>query len=127
MKLTGRSLAQIRTHKNIFHQSTGLCVVRKAAYDPLKLGPCSSSDGWSYTPQKTLTIKGTYFCLQAFDIGKPARLSIKCTESDTKWETISDSKLQLSSTTANGDTVCLDIDSANEVVTNTCKCLGRES
>ncbi|XP_062110980.1 glycosyl hydrolase 5 family protein-like [Humulus lupulus] len=123
----GRSLSETRPHKSIFHPSTGLCVVRKSVHDSLKLGPCSSSDGWNYTPQKTLTIKGTYFCLQAYDVGKPARLSIKCTESDSKWETISDSKLQLSSTTPNGDTVCLDIDSANEVVTNTCKCLSRES
>ncbi|XP_030496713.2 glycosyl hydrolase 5 family protein [Cannabis sativa] len=124
----GPGLSETRIHKNIFHPSTGLCVVRKSVFEPLTLGPCSSSDGWYYSPQKKLTIKGTYFCLQAFDIGKPARLSIKCTDSDSKWETISDSKLQLSSTTANGDTVCLDIDSANnEVVTNTCKCLSRDS
>jgi hypothetical protein len=124
----GPGLSETRVHKNIFHPSTGLCVVRKSVFEPLTLGPCSSSDGWYYSPQKKLTIKGTYFCLQAFDIGKPARLSIKCTDSDSKWETISDSKLQLSSTTANGDTVCLDIDSANnEVVTNTCKCLSRDS
>ncbi|XP_062110479.1 glycosyl hydrolase 5 family protein-like [Humulus lupulus] len=123
----GPGLLETRVHKNIFHPSTGLCVVRKSVFAPLTLGPCSSSDGWYYSPQKKLTIKGTYFCLQAFDIGVPARLSIKCTDSDSKWETISDSKLQLSSTTSNGDTVCLDIDSANEVVTTTCKCLSRDS
>ena len=72
-------------------------------------------------------IKGTYFCLQAVEVGKPARLSIKCANSDSKWETITDSKLQLSAKTSNGDTVCLDIDSANDIVTNTCKCLSRDN
>ncbi|PON74655.1 1,4-alpha-glucan-branching enzyme [Trema orientale] len=105
----------------------GLCVLRKSMFDPLTLGPCSSSDGWYYSPQKKLTIKGTYFCLQAVAVGKAARLSIKCTESDSKWETISDSKLQLSAKISNGDSVCLDIDSANNVITNTCKCLSRDN
>ncbi|PON42299.1 1,4-alpha-glucan-branching enzyme [Parasponia andersonii] len=105
----------------------GLCVLRKSMFDPLTLGPCSSSDGWYYSPQKKLTIKGTYFCLQAVAVGKAARLSIKCTESDSNWETISDSKLQLSAKVSNGDSVCLDIDSANNVITNICKCVSRDN
>ncbi|PON42296.1 1,4-alpha-glucan-branching enzyme [Parasponia andersonii] len=123
----GPGLLEARLHKIIFHPSTGLCVLRKSLFEPLTLGPCSSSDGWYYSPQKKLTIKGTYFCLQAVEVGKPARLTIKCTESDSRWETITDSKLQLSAQTSNGDTVCLDIDSANNVVTNTCKCLSGDN
>ncbi|EXB82480.1 hypothetical protein L484_027655 [Morus notabilis] len=123
----GPGLAETRKHKIIFHPSTGLCVVRKSFTDALTLGPCSKSDGWYYTPQKILEIKGTYFCLQVDDVGKPARLGIICMESDSKWEIISDSKLHLAAKTSSGTTVCLDVDSNNVVVTNLCKCLSRDS
>lgn len=121
----GPGISRNRPYKIIFHPLTGLCVLRKSLLDPLKLGPCSESEAWKYTPQKTLTVKGTYFCLQADEVGKPAQLGIICSESNSKWETISDSKLHISSKTSNGDAVCLDVDSNNIIVTNTCKCLGR--
>ncbi|KAH7515638.1 hypothetical protein FEM48_Zijuj10G0047800 [Ziziphus jujuba var. spinosa] len=123
----GPGIAQRRPYKIIFHPLTGLCVLRKSLLDPLKLGPCSEAEAWKYTPQKTLTVKGTYFCLQADEVGKPAQLGIICTESNSKWEIISDSKLHISSKTSNGDVVCLDVDSNNVIVTNTCKCLSREN
>ncbi|KAI4345293.1 hypothetical protein L6164_012429 [Bauhinia variegata] len=113
--------------KVIFHPSTGLCVVRKSNTDPLSLGPCSKTEHWKYTPQKILTIKGTYFCLQADEIGKPAKLGIICTDSSSRWETVSDSKVQyLSSKASDGSTVCLDVDSDDVVVTNACKCLSSD-
>ncbi|RVW72603.1 hypothetical protein CK203_050611 [Vitis vinifera] len=55
------------------------------------------SDAWSYTPQKTLIMKETYFCLQADGPGNPGKL------------------------------VCLDIDSSNNIVTNACKCLSGDN
>lgn len=94
--------------------------------DPLTLGPCAASDSWRYTPQKTLSLRGTYFCLQAEGLGKPARLSIICTDPNSKWEIISDSKMHLSSTVGK-DSVCLDVDPNNTIVTNTCKCLSRDN
>lgn len=115
-----------RPYKIIFHPSTGLCILRKSLIEPLKLGPCDQSEAWSYTPQKTLVIKGTYFCLQVDGLGKPARLGIICSESNSKWEAISDSKMHLSSTLTDGTTVCLDIDSDNAVTTNLCKCISRD-
>lgn len=123
----GPGFSETRKHTIIFHPSTGLCVLRKSFLDALALGPCSKSDAWYYSPQKTLTIKGTYFCLQADEVGKPAQLGIICSESNSKWETISDSKLHLAAKTSNGTTVCLDVDSNNVVVTNICKCLSRDS
>ncbi|XP_062158087.1 glycosyl hydrolase 5 family protein-like [Alnus glutinosa] len=122
----GPGLSETNLHKVIFHPSTGLCVLRKSWFDPLTLGPCTSSDFWKYTPQKTLTVKGTYFCLQAEGLGKPARLSIMCADPNSKWEAISDSKMHLSSKVGK-DSVCLDVDSNNIVVTNTCKCLSRDN
>ncbi|KAF7839883.1 glycosyl hydrolase 5 family protein-like [Senna tora] len=121
----GPGISEGRPHKVIFHPMTGLCVQRKSLVDPLILGPCSEAEGWNYTPQKILTIKGTYFCLQAVNTGKPARLSVICSDRpNTKWEMISDSKMHLSSKLADGTTeVCLDVGSDNVVVTNTCKCL----
>ncbi|KAL5552754.1 hypothetical protein UlMin_040155 [Ulmus minor] len=115
-----------RVHKIIFHPSTGLCLLRKLMFDPLHLGPCSSSDAWSYSRQ-ILTIRGTYFCLRANEPGKPASLDIICTEPNTKWEAISDSKLHLSATSDSGTTVCLDVDSDNTILTNTCKCINGDS
>eukprot|EP00268_Persea_americana_P030874 TRINITY_DN2996_c1_g1_i3.p1 TRINITY_DN2996_c1_g1~~TRINITY_DN2996_c1_g1_i3.p1 ORF type:complete len:174 (-),score=21.80 TRINITY_DN2996_c1_g1_i3:70-591(-) len=113
-------------HTNLFSIQQQACVVRKSLFEPLKLGPCDQTEAWSYTPQKTLVIKGTYFCLQADCLGEPAKLGIICSESNSKWELISDSKMHISSMLTNGTTVCLDIDSDNNVVTNLCKCLSRD-
>ncbi|KAK9277650.1 hypothetical protein L1049_007196 [Liquidambar formosana] len=123
----GPGLSDARPHKIIFHPSTGLCILRKSLLEPLKLGPCTESEAWSYTPQKTLTVKGTYFCLQAAGLGQPAKLGIICSDPSSKWETISDSKMHLSAKIADGTQVCLDIDSSNTIVTNTCKCLSRDN
>lgn len=117
----------MRPHKLIFHPETGLCVKRVALFEPLVLGPCSEAEPWAYTPQKTLTIKGTYFCLQAAGLGKHAKLGIICSSTNSKWEAISDSKMHLSSTLEDGTSVCLDIDSDNNIVTNECKCLDNNS
>jgi len=114
-------------HKLIFHPLTGLCVIRKSLLEPLKLGPCSLSDGWNYTPQKILSIKGTYYCIQAVKEGMPATLSILCSNPNSKWDMISDSKLHLSSKINSGSTnVCLDVNDNNIIVTNACKCLSND-
>lgn len=91
--------------------------------EPLVLGPCSEAEAWSYTQQETLTIEGTYFCLAADELGQPAKLGIICSGASSKWEAISDSKMHLSSRLEDGTSVCLDIDSDNNIVTNKCKCV----
>ncbi|KAI4368467.1 hypothetical protein MLD38_017023 [Melastoma candidum] len=123
----GPGLSDKRPHLVIFHPLTGLCVLRTSWVGELKLGSCTESDGWKYTPPKTLTVLGTYFCLQVDDLGKPAKLGIICTDSNSKWDVVSDSKMHLSSKSSSGKTVCLDVDSSNTVVTNTCKCLNSDS
>ncbi|CAA3008765.1 hydrolase, hydrolyzing O-glycosyl compounds [Olea europaea subsp. europaea] len=124
---SGPGYNEIHPHKVIFHPKTGLCIKRKSIYEHLVLGPCSEAEAWTYTPQKTLTIMGTYFCLQADGLALPAKLGVICSYASSKWETISDSKMHLSSKLADGSGVCLDIDSNNVVVTNACKCLNRNS
>ncbi|KAH6809917.1 Cellulase hydrolase family protein [Perilla frutescens var. frutescens] len=123
----GPGYSETRPHNLLFHPMTGLCVKRVSLLEPLVLGPCSESDSWTYTPQKTLTIKGTYFCLQADQLGHPAKLGIICSYANSKWEAISDSKMHLSSKLKDGTDVCLDIDSDNNIVTNNCKCLDKNS
>ncbi|XP_010248706.1 PREDICTED: uncharacterized protein LOC104591538 isoform X2 [Nelumbo nucifera] len=115
-------LLNVRPHEMIFHPSTGLCVLRKSVIEPLKLGSCVESESWAYTPQKTLVVKGTYFCLQADGVGKPAKLGIICNDPGSKWDLISDTKMHLSSKLADGSSVCLDVDSSNSIITNPCKC-----
>lgn len=112
-----------RPYKSIFHPATGLCVARKSLFEPLKLAPCDQTEGWSYTPRRTLVIKGTYFCLQVDGLGKPAILGIVCSDSNSKWEPTSESMMHLSSRPSNGTTVCLDIDSDHTVITNPCNCM----
>ncbi|GMQ06560.1 hypothetical protein CsSME_00051098 [Camellia sinensis var. sinensis] len=115
-----------KLHKEIFYPLTGQCVQRKSLFEPLKLGPCTDSEAWTYnTQQKTLYIKGTYFCLQADGLNKPVKLGVICSGSTSKWEPISDSKMHLSSKlAADGNAICLDVDpSSNIIITNTCKCL----
>ncbi|XP_022876759.1 uncharacterized protein LOC111394950 [Olea europaea var. sylvestris] len=123
----GPGYNEIHPHKVIFHPMTGLCIKRKSIYEHLVLGPCSEAEAWTYTPQKTLTVMGTYFCLQADGLALPAKLGVICSYASSKWETISDSKMHLSSKLADGSGVCLDINSNNVVVTNACKCLNRNS
>ncbi|XVF02596.1 hypothetical protein REPUB_Repub04eG0188200 [Reevesia pubescens] len=122
----GPGLSETKLHKVIFHPSTGLCVLRKSLLDPLRLGPCSDSEAWSYSHQ-TLVVKGTYFCLQADESGTLAKLGIICSESNSKWEMIADSKMHLSSKLRNGTSICLDVDSNNNIVTNSCKCLSKDN
>lgn len=123
----GPGYSERRPHQVLFHPMTGLCVKRQSLLQPLALGPCSEAEAWTYTPQKILTIKGTYFCLQADALRNPAKLGIICSNANSKWEAISDSKMHLSSKLKDGADVCLDIDSDNNIVTNNCKCLDKNS
>ncbi|PQQ05210.1 uncharacterized protein Pyn_23910 [Prunus yedoensis var. nudiflora] len=123
----GPGLSQSRLHKIIFHPATGLCLLKVGWLGPLKLGSCSQSGAWSYSSKKILTLKGTYFCIQVDEPEKPAQVGIICTTPNSQWDTLSDSGLHLSSKTLNGTDVCLDVDSSNTVVTNSCKCLSRDS
>ncbi|KAI3933768.1 hypothetical protein MKW92_038010 [Papaver armeniacum] len=120
-------ISERNQYKIIFHPSTGLCVHRKALFaeQGLKLGSCSTNERWDYTPQKHISIKGTYFCVQADGIGKPAKLGIICTDTNSQWETISD-HLQSKLTDKRNTAVCLDVGSNNTIVTNSCKCLSRD-
>jgi len=43
------------------------------------------------------------------------------------WEPISDSKLHLAATLGSNSTVCLDVDSDNNIITTTCKCLSGDN
>ncbi|KAM4120506.1 hypothetical protein ACJW30_03G137600 [Castanea mollissima] len=123
----GPGLPEDNLHNVIFHPVTGLCVLRESIYLPLKLGTCNKSEAWNYLPRRTLTLKGTDFCIQAFRLGEPAMLGHTCALSSYQWETISDSKMHLSSKVFNGSRVCLDVDSKNTVVVNSCKCLNRDN
>ncbi|KAF3963747.1 hypothetical protein CMV_011891 [Castanea mollissima] len=136
--LRGINTGQLtNTGQLIFHPSTGLCVIRRSVFElirrsviaPLTLGPCTHPKAlWSYTPEKTISLYGADFCIQADRPGKPGKLSNICFNPDTKWEAISDSKLHLSSTVGDGKTVCLDVDfNTNNVVTNRCKCLSDDT
>ena len=123
----GPNAAGNKHHIVISHPSTNQCILRKSMYEPLLLGPCTESEAWGYTPQKTLKVKGTYFCLQAVGLGKPAKLSVVCNLPGSNWEIVSGvSKMYLSTRLEDGTTVCLDADSSNHIVTNTCKCSSRD-
>ncbi|CAL9762363.1 unnamed protein product [Musa acuminata subsp. burmannicoides] len=110
-----------RPRTKIFHPSTGLCVTRRTMADPLKLGPCSASDSWRYTPQEFLMVTGTYFCLRAVGLGAPVRLGIICDPSDSRWQLVSGSeKTHLATNLTDGTEVCLDVDSDGCLVSNSC-------
>ncbi|XP_021901157.1 uncharacterized protein LOC110817069 [Carica papaya] len=122
-----QGLSKKNKHKIIFHPSTGLCILRNSLHNPLILGPCTKSEGWSYTSQQIISLKGTHLCLRAEELEKPVQLSNVCTDSSSKWEPISDSKMHLSSKLSNGMSICLDVDSTNTIVTNNCKCLSGDN
>ncbi|GMJ07501.1 hypothetical protein like AT1G13130 [Hibiscus trionum] len=123
----GPGLSEAKPHKVIFHPLTGLCITRKSLVHPLQLGPCSDAYPWSYSPQKTLVVKGTRFCLQTDASGTSLKLGIFCTGSNSKWETISDSKMHLSAKLRDGKSICLDVALDNTIITNGCKCISKDN
>ncbi|GMI90912.1 hypothetical protein like AT1G13130 [Hibiscus trionum] len=123
----GPGLSEAKPHKVIFHPLTGLCITRKSLVRPLQLGPCTDAYPWSYSPQKTLVVKGTRFCLQTDASGTSVKLGIFCTGSNSKWETISDSKMHLSAKLRDGKSICLDVASDNTIITNGCKCISKDN
>ncbi|XP_026441305.1 glycosyl hydrolase 5 family protein-like isoform X2 [Papaver somniferum] len=129
--LQGPGISETTPYKIIYHPSTGLCVnIKKSLFEPLELGSCLSTEAWDYTPQKHITLKGAdNLCLQGDGIAKPVKLGNICTDSNSKWETISESKMHLQAKLADekNTAVCLDIDSNNNIVTNSCKCLSRDN
>ncbi|KAF5741116.1 hypothetical protein HS088_TW10G00111 [Tripterygium wilfordii] len=84
----GPVVSESELHKVIFHPLTGLCVQRNSFLEPLKLGPCSESEAWTYSTQKILSVKGTYSCLQADDCDKPAKMGLICSGSSSRWDII---------------------------------------
>ncbi|WOL11315.1 hypothetical protein Cni_G20077 [Canna indica] len=125
----GPGLSDLSPYNIIFHPATGLCVKRKSyLLQSLELGPCNESEVWSYTEQQTLTLTDKLLCLKADDIGKPARLGITCSDSQSKWEFISDSKMHVSSKASNDNSsLCLDIGpDSSSIITNPCKCLSND-
>ncbi|KAL1216334.1 Glycosyl hydrolase 5 family protein [Cardamine amara subsp. amara] len=106
----------------VFHPLTGLCLVR-SLNDSTKvtLGPCNSSEPWSYT-KKAIRIKDQPLCLQSNGPQNPVTMT-SCSRTVSKWRTISASRMHLASRTSNKATLCLDVDSTNNVVANACKCL----
>ncbi|XP_039065835.1 glycosyl hydrolase 5 family protein-like [Hibiscus syriacus] len=123
----GPGLSEAKPHKVIFHPLTGLCITRKPFAHRLRLGPCSESYAWSYSPQKTLLATRTHLCLQAGESGTSAKLGILCTGSNSKWEMISDSKMHLSAKHRDGKSVCLDVASDNTIITSSCKCINKDN
>ncbi|THU50541.1 hypothetical protein C4D60_Mb06t21330 [Musa balbisiana] len=121
----GPGLSDLSPYSIIFHPSTGLCVLRTSLLGPIELGPCDESDVWSYTEQQTLTLKDKLLCLKADGTGKPARLGIICSDTQSKWEFISDSKMHLSTKmSSDGSSLCLDVDPDGiSIITNPCRCL----
>lgn len=112
----------------IFHPSTGLCVLKKSLIEPLELGPCNESQAWAFTAERTIALKDTLFCLKADGTSKPVKLGIICSDSRSKWELTSDSKMHLSTNiSSDSSSLCLDVDSDGKtIVTNPCKCLSKD-
>lgn len=67
-------------------------------------------------------------CLKADGEGEQAKLGIICSDSQSKWDLISESKMHIATKlTCNGSSVCLDIGSdGSTIVTSLCKCLGKD-
>ncbi|PKA57398.1 hypothetical protein AXF42_Ash013585 [Apostasia shenzhenica] len=118
----GKITAVSRPQLKILHPPTSVCIFRKSLTDPLTLAACGKCDSWKYTPQKFLTITGTYFCLQGVGPGLPAKLGVGCTVSDSQWFVESEPVTKhLSTKLPDGTKVCLDVGDDNTIITNPCR------
>ncbi|KAI0498047.1 hypothetical protein KFK09_021288 [Dendrobium nobile] len=116
------SNAIVRPQIKIFHPSSNSCILRQLYEDSLKLAPCEQTDSWKYTPQKFLTVAGTYYCLKAAGPALPAKLSIACEISDSQWTPVSGSKTtHLMTQMKDGTALCLDVGEDKVIVTNPCR------
>ncbi|KAK8961989.1 hypothetical protein KSP40_PGU003408 [Platanthera guangdongensis] len=116
------TIALRRPRLKIFHPPSNSCIFRRGNENPLTLAPCTQCDSWNYTPQKFLTIAGTYYCLKAVGPSLPAKLSISCSVSDSQWNVVSDSgKGRISMNLADETELCLDVDDSGTIVTNPCR------
>ncbi|WZZ74025.1 hypothetical protein YC2023_085395 [Brassica napus] len=125
----GPGLMETHPKKIIFHPSTGLCIVRKSLFQ-LKLGSCDRSESFRLSSQRVLSLaEEKILCLKAYEKGKSVKLRLYFSESYcSRWKLLSESKMQLSSITKNGESVCLDVDSdSNNIVTKSCKCLEEDA
>ncbi|CAH2045418.1 unnamed protein product [Thlaspi arvense] len=121
----GPGLMETQPKKIIFHPSSGLCIVRKSLFQ-LKLGSCDRPESFRVSSHRVLSLsEERILCLKAYEKGKSVKLRLFFSETRcSKWKLLSESKMQLSSITKNGVSVCLDVDSdTNNIVTNKCKCL----
>ncbi|XP_042519105.1 glycosyl hydrolase 5 family protein-like [Macadamia integrifolia] len=111
----------------IYHPLKGLCIPKSPDAPPVvpvKLSSCVQPEAWTYTLEKNLQIKDSYYCLQADGEGKPVEFGTgsSCRSPSAKWERITTSKFHFSTIVGN-TTLCLDIGSDNTIITNKCKCL----
>ncbi|XP_043687895.1 glycosyl hydrolase 5 family protein-like [Telopea speciosissima] len=123
----GPGLSDHEQYDIIYHPFTGLCVPKSSEAPPVvpvKLDSCAQPESWTYTPEKNLQIKDSYYCLQADGEGKPVKFGTDgdCNSPSAKWERITSSKFHFSTMVGN-TTLCLDLGSNNTIVTNQCKCL----
>ncbi|CAA7400653.1 unnamed protein product [Spirodela intermedia] len=122
MPLSG-SVQWASAHRQRFvisHPPTNSCVLRGSRDAPLMLGSCDKSDAWGYTPQRFLTVRGTYFCLQSAGSGKPAKLGIVCTEEDSSWHLLPEEEPGLLTWLPDGQSVCLEANPDGTVSTGPC-------
>ncbi|CAN6484551.1 unnamed protein product [Victoria cruziana] len=122
----GPGLSQESSYQLIFHPLTSLCVTRQSTLsEPLKLGRCTDSGAaWTYTTDHTLRLKDRPICVQAIGQGQAVKLGNLCSDTKSRWNAISASKLHLASNSSDSKLVyCMDVDSSQNVVTNICKCL----
>ncbi|CAH8388658.1 unnamed protein product [Eruca vesicaria subsp. sativa] len=113
----------------VFHPLSGLCMIQ-SFLDPTKvsLGRCNESQPWNYTStDNTLKLQNKSLCLANTEPNAPVKLSeTSCSSpSLSKWQTISASTMLLAVMSTN-NSLCLDVDGANNIVATNCKCVNGE-
>ncbi|GAB2280559.1 hypothetical protein Dimus_015186 [Dionaea muscipula] len=127
--LRGPGLEERSPYNMIFHPATGLCILRPVLFQPLRLGPCSESEAWNHDAEAgTLTIRGSFFCLQGAGTDEFARLGIFCWKNNpsSRWAAISESKMHLMTRLDDETMACLDVNSENQIITSACRCLSHD-
>lgn len=114
-------------YKTLYHPATGQCLATSGE-GGLKLDSCDSPTLFEYkSPQGAFTLSDeSSTCIAAKGPGLAAELSTQCAASNSKWQRVSSSNLQVSVTlSVNGTSqmLCLDGKSSPQVLTNDCICL----
>nr|KAJ0204966.1 hypothetical protein LSAT_V11C500285610 [Lactuca sativa] len=109
----------------LFHPMTGRCI-RSDYKDQLFADECLWLNGWSHSGDGTpVQLASTPLCITVAGDGLPVKLTTNCNAKQSTWQSVKNSRFQISNKDENGVDLCLDFDPkySSRIVSKKCICV----